>query len=210
MIDIDTDIDNDWLNPKPGFKLKDEQEEDSVVFALECVNRIFHSAGEEHTMGPIQILIENLLKNEDDWRFKNAGLHILSQIGEFTSDLDMFNGPLLGSLIAHLNHENPKIRYAAIHCLGQLALDMKNEFTEKYHEHIIPPLFEKLNDPVVRIQAHAASAISNIFENLPTDVGPKYAKTVLPQLLLKLENTSSTCLMEAAVTACSSVAEACG
>jgi len=53
MIDIDTDIDNDWLNPKPGFKLKDEQEEDSVVFALECVNRIFHSAGEEHTMGPI-------------------------------------------------------------------------------------------------------------------------------------------------------------
>ncbi len=24
MIDIDPDIDEDWLNPKPGFKLKDE------------------------------------------------------------------------------------------------------------------------------------------------------------------------------------------
>ncbi len=53
MIDIDTDIDDDWMNPKPGFKLKDEQEEDSVVFALECINRIFHAAGENYVMGPI-------------------------------------------------------------------------------------------------------------------------------------------------------------
>lgn len=102
-------------------------------------------------MGPIQILIENLLKNNEDWRFKNAGLHILSQIGEFSNDISMFDGPLLQSLLDHLNHENPKIRYATIHCIGQLALDLKNEFTEKYHENIILPLIEKLNDPIVRI-----------------------------------------------------------
>lgn len=70
MIDIDTEIDEDWKNPKPGFKLKEEQNEDSVVFALECLNRIFNAAGEENVMGPIQILIENLLGNNEDWRFK--------------------------------------------------------------------------------------------------------------------------------------------
>lgn len=53
MIDIDTEIDEEWMNPKPGFKLKEEQNEDSVVFALECINRVFHAAGEEATMGPI-------------------------------------------------------------------------------------------------------------------------------------------------------------
>lgn len=78
MIDIDDKIDDDWLNPKPGFRLKDEQEDDSVVFALECLNRIFHAGGEDIVLGPVCILIENLLKNEEDWRFKNAGLHILS------------------------------------------------------------------------------------------------------------------------------------
>jgi len=24
MIDIDTEVDEEWMNPKPGFKLKDE------------------------------------------------------------------------------------------------------------------------------------------------------------------------------------------
>jgi len=40
-------------------------------------------------------LIENLLKENEDWRFKNAGLHILSQIGEFTQEISIFDGPLL-------------------------------------------------------------------------------------------------------------------
>jgi len=70
-------------------------------------------------------------------------------------------------------------------------------------------LIEKLNDPVIRIQAHAASAISNIFENLPSDVGPKYLEVILPILISKLES-GSTCLMESSVTAFSSVAESCG
>ena len=89
MIDIDNEVDEDWLNPKPGFRLTDEMEEDSVVFGLECVNRIFHSAGEEKVLAPLLVLVENLLKNEDDWRFKNAGLHILSQIGDFVDDLSI-------------------------------------------------------------------------------------------------------------------------
>lgn len=92
----------------------------------------------------------------------------------------MFEGPLLQSIVGHLKHEHPKIRYATIHCLGQLALDMKKEFTEKLHDQIIPPLIECLNDPIVRIQAHACSALSNIFENLPSDIGPKYVQAVLP------------------------------
>lgn len=209
MIDIDTEIDEDWKNPKPGFKLKEEQNEDSVVFALECLNRIFNAAGEEIVMGPIQILIENLLGNNDDWRFKNAGLYILSQIGEFTSEMSMFEGPLMTSIISHLQHENPKIRYATIHCLGQLASDLKQDFTERFHEEIISQLIEKLNDPIIRIQAHAASAISNIFENLPSDIGPKYLAVILPILISKLES-GSTCLMESSVTAFSSVAESCG
>lgn len=78
MIDIDPEIDPDWATPKPGFKLKEEQEDDSVVFGLECLNRLFHAGGEDIVMGPVGTLIENLLINDQDWRFKNAGLHILS------------------------------------------------------------------------------------------------------------------------------------
>lgn len=86
----------------------------------------------------------------------------------------MFEGALITSILSHLTHENPKIWYATIHCLGQLASDLKQEFTEKFNEEIIPMLIERLNDPVIRIQAHSASALSNVFENLPSDIAPKY------------------------------------
>lgn len=151
MIDIDQDFDDDWANPKPGFKLKDEQEDDSVIFALECINRIFHAGGEEIVLGPVSILIENLLANEDDWRFKNAGLHILSQIGEFVDDVELLKGNIITQCISHLNHPHPKVRYATLHMIGQLANDLKEKFTEAFHEVLVPNIVPLLNDPIVRV-----------------------------------------------------------
>ena len=67
MIDIDTEIDDDWLDPPQGFKLREEEEDDSVSFAIECINRIFHSGGEKVVLAPVCELIENLMANEQDW-----------------------------------------------------------------------------------------------------------------------------------------------
>lgn len=208
MIDIDAEVDENWLNPPPGFKLIEEQEDDAIVFAMECINRIFHAGGEDAVLGPVCVLIENLLANETDWRFKNAGLHILSQIGDFVDEVDMLRGNLMDTVIRHLTHENPMIRHATCHMLGQLANDLKEKFTEEFHPLVVKPLVEKLTDPVVRVQAHAAAAISNFFENVKEDIGIIYVEHILPILIEMIRNGSSI-VKENAVAALSSLAESC-
>lgn len=208
MIDVDQEIDEEWANPPPGFKLSEEQEDDSIVFALECINRIFHAGGEDVVLGPVCVLIENLLSNENDWRFKNAGLHILSQIGDFVNDCDLLKGSLMDALLAHSKHENPKIRHAFCHVIGQLSMDLKKTFTEEFATVVVPALHERLSDPVIRVQAHACAAFSNFFENVNKDVGNQSASTILP-ILIEFIKTGSSILKENAVTTISAIAEAC-
>lgn len=54
-------------------------------------------------------------------------------------------------VVQHLTHPNPKVRYAALHCLGQIADDMTEEFQENFHESVLPSLIQMLDDPVPRV-----------------------------------------------------------
>jgi len=51
MIDIDEEIDADWLCPKAGYCVE-EEEEDNVKFGQTCVDRLVSCIGED-TMLPL-------------------------------------------------------------------------------------------------------------------------------------------------------------
>ena len=40
-----------------------------------------------------------------------------SQIGEYVENIDLIT-PMVGQVVLHLQHQNPKVRYAALHCIG--------------------------------------------------------------------------------------------
>ena len=39
-----------------------------------------------------------------------------------------------------MQHENPKIRYAALHCIGQISDDMPENFQKAFHAEVMPAL----------------------------------------------------------------------
>lgn len=79
MIDIDQDIDDSWLKPKEGFRAdEEEEEEDSVHFGKTCVDRLVSSVGDSVILPLLSELVNNTLANNDDWRYKNAGLMAFS------------------------------------------------------------------------------------------------------------------------------------
>lgn len=128
MIDIDTDIDESWMRPKEGFSFEeDEDEDDAVNFGKSCVDRLISSVGEDIAVPLISQLIQNTIANETDWRFKHAGLMALSQIGEYVEEVATIQ-PMVPVIITNMNHENPKVRYAALHAVGQIADDMSGDF----------------------------------------------------------------------------------
>jgi len=51
----------------------------------------------------------------------------LSQVGEYIDEISKIAN-MIPVVVAHFTHQNPKIRYAALHCIGQIADDMPEEF----------------------------------------------------------------------------------
>jgi len=144
MIDIDSDIDADWLRPKEGFAGEDE-EEDNVNFGKTAVDRLIAGVGDVHMLPLIATLVQNTIANETDWRYKHAGIMAFSQVGEYVDEVDKIR-PMMPIIFQHLQHENPKIRYAALHCVGQLADDMPGDFQKTFHAEAMPAMIAGLDD----------------------------------------------------------------
>lgn len=64
----------------------------------------------------------------------------------------------------------PKIRYAALHCIGQISEDMSEEFQENFHESVLPALIAMLDDSVPRVQAHTCAALTNFLEGTSKEI----------------------------------------
>jgi vesicle coat complex subunit len=118
MIDIDEDVDESWMKPREGFRIEEEEEEeDSVHFGKVQVDRLVSCIGEEIMLPLLSQLVTTTLSNTQDWRYKNAGLMALSQVGEYIDDINKIS-PMIPVVVQHFTHPNPKIRYAALHCIG--------------------------------------------------------------------------------------------
>lgn len=154
MIDIDSEIDPNWGDPKDPAQVKEEANEDTVIFGKEIIDRLCASIGEDVMLPLVCVLVENTMQNDDDWRFKNAGLSAFSQIAEYVADIEQIR-TMIPTVVEHCKHPHPKIRHSAVHCLGQFATDLKNSFTENFHETVVPALYDCLNDEYNRVKAHA-------------------------------------------------------
>jgi hypothetical protein len=118
MIDIDSEIEEDWLKPKEGFKdNEDDGEEDNVNFGKGCIDKIISAVGDEICLPLLSVIVNNTLSNDQDWRYKNAAIMAFSQVGEYIDDIKNI-GAMVPIILQHLKHQNPRIRYAALHCIG--------------------------------------------------------------------------------------------
>lgn len=170
MIDIDEDIDDDWLQPKEGFRAdEDEEEEDQVHFGKNIIDRLVGAVGEKKMLPLLSALCGNSLADNMDWRTKHAGLMALSQVGEYIEDITHL-AQMLPMVLKHLMHENPKVRYAALHCIGQLSDDQTEDFQETYYETVYPALIKQMSDPIPRVQSHTLAALTNFLEGANEEI----------------------------------------
>ena len=70
-------------------------------------------------------------------------------------------------IVSFFKHENPMMRYASCHAIGQISDDMQPRFQQKYGDDIFPQLLALLqNDPVPRVVSHSAAALTNFLEGM--------------------------------------------
>jgi importin-5 len=105
-----------------------------------AVDRLIASVGEEELLPVLSGTIQKMLE-QNDWRYKYTAIMALSQIGEYIEDVDKISS-IMGMIGHFLNNENPMMRYAACHAIGQISDDMQPKFQEKFLELflMLPPL----------------------------------------------------------------------
>ena len=69
-------------------------------------------------------------------------------------------------IVIHLTDQNPMMRYASCHAIGQISDDMQPKFQEHYGAQIFPLLVNLLNDQVPRVVSHAAASLTNFLEGM--------------------------------------------
>ncbi|CAH0481429.1 unnamed protein product [Peronospora belbahrii] len=159
-----------------------------------AIDRLSTSLGGNAVL-PVAIPVIKDFLGDADWRKRRAGLYAICLLGEgakslMTRELDN----VVGMVLPFLNDQHPRVQYAALHSLGQIAED-----------------FGENEQGVLRTRALAASVVINFCN---TNVCK--AKYVIPYsqaLLEALFNTMRSCprqVQEQAITAVASVAKVIG
>lgn len=128
-----------------------------------------------------------------------------SQVGEYVDDPEKIR-MMVPIIVEHCNHENPKIRYASLHAIGQIADDMPEEFQKTYGDVVLKQVVLSLGDAVPRVMAHACAALTNFMEGYVGVLDPVYLQEIHNRLTTLVINGSSL-VKENAVTALASTVE---
>ncbi|KAE9039847.1 Importin-5 [Phytophthora rubi] len=183
-----------------------------------AIDRLSSSLGGNAVL-PVAIPVIKGFLGDADWRKRRAGLYATCLLGEgakslMTRELDN----VVGMVLPFLNDQHPRVQYAALHSIGQIAEDFgevekgKN-FQAKFHAVVVPALTALIQNEhgVLRTRALAASVVINFCN---TNVcKAKYVAPYSQALLEALFNAMRSCprqVQEQAITAVASVAKVIG
>lgn len=86
---------------------------------------------------------------------------------------------------------HPRVRFAAVHCLGRLAEDFKGKFQPKHHAQVVPALVSLLGNGAEceRVRGHAISAVCSFADedNCPASALTPYLQPLLEALFATLQ-----------------------
>ncbi|CAM6006157.1 unnamed protein product [Sphagnum balticum] len=116
--------------------LEDDDDFETTRFGMGAIDRLIYTIGDEELLPILSATIEKLLA-ENDWRYKYTAVMALSQIGEYIEDVEKISS-VLAMITGFLKHENPMMRYASCHAIGQISDDMQPRFQEKYGLALLP------------------------------------------------------------------------
>ena len=195
--------DEDW----EGHDDDNEDEEyTNYDVGEEALDRLAMSVGGKSVLPIANNVMQQFLTNAD-WRFRHAGLMAVSQIGEgCAKQISQTLGQVIQMVLQHFQDPHPRVKWAAINTIGQMATDFGPDLQENHHDTVLPALMFAMEDGSARVQSHAAAAVINFCEHAEAETMEPYLDTLLNKLFNLLKHDRKI-VLEQAITAVASVAD---
>mmetsp|Transcript_56656 Transcript_56656/g.165735 ORF Transcript_56656/g.165735 Transcript_56656/m.165735 type:complete len:1086 (+) Transcript_56656:83-3340(+) len=139
-----------------------------------------------------------------DWKHRYVAVMTLSQSAE-TVQLEAHVDEIVRLLLSLLSDGHPRVRYAALHAIGQTSTDHSPYLQEQHSEVVLPALSRLMDDPVVKVASHACAAFVNFAEDLEYELLLPYVHDLMAKLCQKMVSTARV-LQEQAITAIAVIA----
>ena len=158
---------------------------------------------------PVAFSILPQFFQNQNWQYRHAGLMAVSQIGEgCEKQMREQLGEVISMVLQNFHDPHPRVRWAAINTIGQMATDFGPDLQLTYHREVLSALLGTMSDQSARVQSHSAAAIINFCEHATSTLMAPYLDSILQQLLVMLQNPSPRkIVLEQAITAVASVAD---
>lgn len=142
--------------------------------------------------------------NHNSWKHKYVAVMTLSQCAETVAE-DSHVDEIVHLLVALLRDEHPRVRYAALHAIGQTSTDHSPYLQDNHNELVLPALSRLMTDPVVRVASHACAAFVNFAEDLDKELLLPYVPDLMAKLCEKMVSPAIVA-REQAITAVAVIA----
>lgn len=165
------DDDPDWYTACSNEK--DDDEPDAI--GESALDRVSNSLGGKVLLPILMDELTEMLR-KPEWQARHAALMAFSSAGEgCRNQLMKVLDRIVSGILTFLEDPHPRVRHAACNAIGQMATDFSPEFANKFHGQVIPALCRLLVDfSNMRVQAHSACAMINVFEECPQEILADY------------------------------------
>eukprot|EP00330_Aristerostoma_sp_ATCC50986_P004361 CAMPEP_0114578116 /NCGR_PEP_ID=MMETSP0125-20121206/2700_1 /TAXON_ID=485358 ORGANISM="Aristerostoma sp., Strain ATCC 50986" /NCGR_SAMPLE_ID=MMETSP0125 /ASSEMBLY_ACC=CAM_ASM_000245 /LENGTH=232 /DNA_ID=CAMNT_0001767953 /DNA_START=862 /DNA_END=1560 /DNA_ORIENTATION=- len=198
MTELITDPDDEWK------KAEETVYQDYEAF-LEALDRFLNALTESKALNYLTAASGPYFGRSSTWQQNYVGLLSFSQVGEYVESPLPLNDATQFA-ITSLQNENPKVRYAALHYIGQVADNLNPSFSETHGSVILPKLIGMFNDSVPRVQSHVFACLTNFVEYAPGNLVAQYIEKIIDPCI-KLIDQGPKMTKENALAALSALAE---
>ena len=171
-----------------------------------AIDRIALALGGKTVLPAASQLVQQFLQQGDDWRYRHAAVMTINQIGEgCRKQMESQLGEVLNLVLGRFSDPHPRVRWAAINCVGQMSTDFGGVLQRKYHAMVVPALVSAMDDSCHRVRSHAAAALINFCDEASASAVTPYLDALVAKLMALL-NSNSRLAQEQAMTAVAAVA----
>ena len=204
MIASTAEAEDEWLRPIKTVD-KEGSLDQSTIFFMNLLNKIIPSLGQEKTLPLLSSLLQDMVE-KNDWRYKYSALMALSQVAEYITNINEMD-PIVEFTLRFRKDKNPKVRYAAFHCIGQFSDDKRFDFQQRFGGTMVPALIDAFDDDTPRVLAHVLAALTNFLEGSNKSGVDGYIASILEPCLILID-TGISLVKESAISAIAALAEA--
>ncbi|XP_019177543.1 PREDICTED: importin-5-like [Ipomoea nil] len=201
------------LNDDKSWGLVDDDDRETGKhilsrYAEEAWRRLAIALRGEIILGNPPDLLPDYFKN-DNWKKRYAAVTSLGLITSGCSKmLIQYLEVSMEKIMKLVTDLNPRVRWAAIHTIGEFSKYLCPDLQRQYHHQIIPALLHSIGDiSHPRLQTHGATALVLFTRNCRSEILKPYMKEIISKLLILLEQREPIMLTEAALAALGTLAE---